>query len=86
MKDSIENLKSSQIVYSEHHYDECFEYKDGSGRVPDGNAIGYTAGERNPAESCVKLILFDDIQYSECDHHYWDNYELEHDASRVVVG
>ena len=89
MKDIIENLKSSQIVYSEHHYDECFEYKDGSGRVPDGAAIGYTTGKHcrcDSAEACVELILFDDIQYCECDHDYWDNYELEHDASRVVVG
>ena len=35
------DLTSSQIIYSEHHYDECFEYKDGSGRVPEGTAIGY---------------------------------------------
>ena len=34
-------IKSSQIIYSEHDYDECFEYLDGSGRVPDGNAVGY---------------------------------------------
>ena len=34
------NIKSNQIVYSEHDYDECFEYTDGSGRVPEGNAVG----------------------------------------------
>ena len=32
---------SDQIVYSEHGIDECFEYKDGRGRVPDGIAVGY---------------------------------------------
>ena len=70
-------IKSSQIIYSEHHYDECFEYKDGSGRVPEGEAIGY--------EGEAKLILFEDIKYSECDHDYWDNYELEQDEGRVVL-
>ena len=35
------NIYSKNIVYSEHDYDECFEYKDGSGRVPDGLAVGY---------------------------------------------
>ena len=34
-------ISSTQIVYSEHDYDECFEYKDGSGRVPDGTAVGF---------------------------------------------
>jgi len=78
------NIKSNQIVYSEHGEDECFEYKDGSGRVPEGTAIGYetTAGKVIPA----KLVLFEDIKYSEGDHDYWDNYELEHDIDRVVVG
>jgi hypothetical protein len=37
----IIKIKSTDIVYSEHDYDECFEYVDGSGRVPDGTAIGY---------------------------------------------
>ena len=52
--------------------------------MPDGTAIGYetTAGKVIPA----KLVLFEDIKYSEGDHDYWDNYELEHDIDRVVVG
>lgn len=81
-------IKSSQIVYSEHGYDECFEYKDGSGRVPEGNAIGYEIDYPNGHDDqpCVKLILFDDIKYSEYDHDYWDNYELENDSERVVLG
>ena len=76
-------INSSQIVYSEHNYDECFEYKDDSGRVPDGTAIGYEtiAGKVIP----VKLVLFDDIKYSEYDHDYWDNYELEQDHERVFI-
>ena len=54
-------LKSNQIVYSEHHYDECFEYKDGGGRVPEGNAVGYEVDHPNGYDDqpCVKLILFD---------------------------
>ncbi len=78
-------IKSSQLVYSEHDYDECFEYKDGSGRVPDGNAVGYEVSHSTGPNS-TKLILFNDIKYSEHDHKYWDNYELEHDLDRVVVG
>ena len=76
-------ISSGQIIYSEHHYDECFEYKDGAGRVPDGTAIGYetTAGKVIPA----KLVLFDDIKYSQHDHNYWDNYELEYDTDRIVL-
>jgi len=70
-------IKSSQIVYSEHGYDECFEYKDGRGRVPDGDAVGY--------ETNNELILFDDIKYSKYDHDYWDNYELEHDIDRIIL-
>jgi hypothetical protein len=73
-------IKSSQIVYSEHGYDECFEYKDGGGRVPDGNAIGYESDD-----SCAKLVLFEDIKYSKYSHDYWDNIELEHDIERVII-
>lgn len=74
----IIKIKSTDIVYSEHDYDECFEYKDGSGRVPDGSAIGYEHNEQ--------LILFQDIKYSQYDHDYWNNYELEHDVDRIVIG
>ena len=72
------NLISREIVYSEHGYDECFEYKDGAGRVPDGLAIGYELGGEG-------LVLFNDIKYSEFDHDYWDNYELEFDVNRVII-
>ena len=65
-------IKSSQIIYSEHDYDECFEYLDGSGRVPDAD---------NPV-----LILFEDVTYSKHDHKYWNNYELEQDVDRIVIG
>ena len=74
----IIKIKSTDIVYSEHDYDECFEYKDGSGRVVDGAAIGYEQNEQ--------LILFKDIIYSQYDHQYWDNYELENDVDRIVIG
>ena len=74
----IIKIKSTDIVYSEHDYDECFEYKDGSGRVADGAAIGY--------EHNQQLILFEDIKYSQYDHDYWNNYELEHDVDRIVIG
>jgi len=78
-------IKSDQIVYSEHGEDECFEYTNDSGRVPDGIAIGYELAHSSGHNS-LKLILFEDIKYSECDHDYWDNHELEHDVDRVVVG
>jgi len=74
----IIKIKSTDIVYSEHDYDECFEYVDGSGRVPDGSTIGYEHNEQ--------LILFQDIKYSQYDHDYWNNYELEHDVDRIVIG
>jgi hypothetical protein len=79
------NIRSSQIVYSEHHYDECFEYKDGRGRVSDGVAIGYEAEDHDLAGPITTFILFKDIKYSEYDHDYWDNYELEHDTERIVL-
>ena len=76
------SLKSTQIVYSEHHEDECFEYINGKGRVPEGEAIGY---EIQLTPRVLKLILFDDIKYSKYDHKYWDNYELEFDTDRVII-
>jgi len=75
-------ILSKNIVYSEHDYDECFEYKDGSGRVPDGLAVGYEIESNTPNKA---LILFDDITYSKYDHQYWDNYELENDVDRIVI-
>tara|TARA_Y100000592_G_C5356480_1_gene261417 strand:+ start:115 stop:339 length:225 start_codon:yes stop_codon:yes gene_type:complete len=72
-------IKSSQIIYSEHGYDECFEFVDGSGRVPDGSAVGFVG------EDGKDLTLFSDIVYSKYDHDYWDNYELENDIDRVVL-
>jgi len=75
-------ILSKNIVYSEHDYDECFEYKDGSGRVPDGLAVGYEIESNTPNRV---LILFDDITYSKYDHQYWDNYELENDIDRIVI-
>ena len=77
-------MKSSDIVYSEHGYDECFEYVDGSGRVPEGTAVGYI--QANPIMQSGALTLFEDIKYSQYDHDYWDNYELEHDVDRIVIG
>lgn len=78
-------ILSKNIIYSEHDYDECFEYKDGSGRVPDGIAIGYEQEDHDLAGSITKLFLFQDIQYSKYDHQYWDNYELENDVDRIVI-
>ena len=71
-------ISSLQIIYSEHGYDECFEYKNGKGRVPDGLAIGYESDDKG-------LTLFNDIKYSKYDHDYWDNYELEMDEDRLVL-
>lgn len=71
-------ISSKSIVYSEHGYDECFEYLNGRGRVEDGIAIGYQSNKD-------KLVLFCDICYSKYDHQYWDNYELEHDVNRLVL-
>jgi hypothetical protein len=75
-------IKSSDIIYSEHDYDECFEYTDGSGRVPDGTAVGYEIDSNSQTRV---LILFNDITYSKYDHQYWDNYELENDVDRIVI-
>jgi len=77
------NILSKNIVYSEHDYDECFEYKDGSGRVPDGLAVGYI--HISPVMKQESFFLFDDITYSKYDHQYWDNYELENDIDRIVI-
>lgn len=77
------NILSKNIVYSEHDYDECFEYKDGSGRVPDGLAVGYT--HVSAVMEQETFFLFDDITYSKYDHQYWDNYELENDVDRIVI-
>ena len=74
---TISTIHSRDIVYSEHHMDECFEYKDGSGRVPDGDAVGIIVAGR--------LELFGDIKYSEANHDYWDNFELEFDANRIIL-
>ena len=65
--------------------DECFEYKDGSGRVPEGIAIGYEQQDHDLAGLTSSLILFADIQYSQHDHQYWDNQELENDVDRIIV-
>jgi hypothetical protein len=54
------------------------------GRVPEGTAIGYEMSHSSGSNS-LKLILFEDIKYSEYDHDYWDNYELEQDSDRVVL-
>lgn len=76
-------MKSSNIVYSEHGLDECFEYKNGSGRVPDGLAVGFV---KNFSGSTLSdLFLFDDIIYSHYDHDYWDNLELENDVDRLIL-
>ena len=72
-------IKSSQIIYSEHGYDECFEYINGSGRVPEGIAVGFVS------EDGKDLTLFSDITFSKYDHDYWDNYELEYDIDRIVL-
>jgi len=77
---NAQDLVSSKVVYSEHGYDECFEYADGSGRIPDGIAIGYQ-GDR----SSDKIILFKDVKYSSYDHDYWDNLELENDITRIIL-
>ena len=78
MKNIIKKINSTQIVYSEHHYDECFEYKNGKGRIPEGNAIGILVDK--------DLQLFEDVIYSKYDHQYWDNYELEFDEDRLIIG
>jgi hypothetical protein len=71
-------INSDQIIYSEHDEDECFEYKDGRGRVPDGIAVAYES-------NLSGIVLFNDIKYSEYSHDYWNNYELEHDSERIVL-
>ena len=78
-------IKSSQIVYSEHDYDECFEFVDGSGRVRDGVAVGYLK-VFEPSNGVIKdLFLFKDVKYSEFDHNYWNNLELENDVDRIIL-
>lgn len=74
-------ISSDQIVYSEHGYDECFEYISG-GRVPEGIAVGYEIESNAPNRI---LILFKDIKYSKYNHDYWDNLDLENDANRLIL-
>lgn len=76
-------ITSDQIIYSEHGCDECFEYKDGEGRVPDGVAIGYVYV--SPVMEQETFYLFKDICYSKYNHDYWDNFELEEDVDRIVL-
>jgi hypothetical protein len=76
-------ISSTDVVYSEHDIDECFEYKDGRGRVPDGTAIGYI--EITPVLKQEHFYLFEDITYSKYDHDYWNNYELENDINRIIL-
>lgn len=76
-------INSSQIIYSEHGYDECFEYEDGSGRVPEGEAIGYEIMDGIGDDG--EFILFEDIKYSEYNHDYWDNYDIEKDVDRLII-
>ena len=73
------NISSKQIVYSEHDYDECFEFSNGKGRVPNGDAVGFVS------EDGKSLTLFSDIVFSKYDHQYWDNLELENDINRVIL-
>jgi|TARA_B110000305_G_C19344270_1_gene590819 hypothetical protein len=75
-------IKSSQIIYSEHEYDECFEYLDGRGRVADGDAVGYQIESNSPSPV---IILFSDITYSKYDHKYWNNLEIEKDIDRLIL-
>lgn len=73
------NIKSAQIVYSEHDYDECFEFTNGDGRVPEGIAVGFLS------EDGKSFTLFSDITYSKYDHKYWDNLNLECDTERLII-
>ena len=73
------NIKSTQIIYSEHEYDECFEYVNGGGRVPEGIAVGFVT------EDGKDLSLFSDVVYSKYDHKYWNNLELENDTNRLIL-
>jgi len=81
----VTEINSNQIIYSEHDYDECFEYKNGKGRVPDGLAVGYEIEDHDLAGACSKIVLFKDIKYSQYDHDYWNNYELENDLNRITI-
>ena len=56
-------INSCDIVYSEHGYDECFEYKDGRGRVPEGTAVGYI--HTSPFMKQETFFLFDDMPVPE---------------------
>ena len=78
-------MKSSQIIYSEHDYDECFSFKDGSGRVPEGDAVGFMSYLSPDDKTPTKLVLFDDICYCENDHAYWNNLDLENDIDRLIL-
>lgn len=79
----IPKILSDNIVYSEHDIDECFEYKDGRGRVPEGIAIGYIIISNFSKQET--FYLFKDIKYSEYDHIYWNNLELENDVGRLIL-
>ena len=78
-------INSTQIIYSEHDYDECFEFIDGSGRVPEGDAVGFLIRLFPDDKTPTKLVLFQDICYCQNDHTYWNNLDLENDVDRLVL-
>jgi len=49
-------------------------------------AIGYEQEDHDLAGPIINLVLFEDIKYSQYDHDYWNNYELEYDVDRIVIG
>jgi hypothetical protein len=73
------HIKSTQLVYSDHNSDTCFEYNGcGHKRVPHGRAVGYTHNFGHKVVPDDVLILFEDIKDGDYTHRYWNEYEKKH--------
>ena len=70
------NIKSTQLVYSDHNSDMCYEYKKPiCGRIPHGVAIGYKHNFNHEAVPDDVLILFEDVKKGDYTHRYWNQHE-----------
>jgi|SaaInlV_165m_DNA_1040744.scaffolds.fasta_scaffold09071_3 hypothetical protein len=71
------HIKSTQLTYSDHNSDMCFEYAGPEhARVPHGIAVGYIHNFNHEVVPEDVLILFDDIKRGDYTHRYWNEYEL----------
>ena len=73
------HIKSTQLVYSDHNSNMCFEYLEPQHkRVPRGIAVGYKHNFNHEVVPNDLLILFEDIKECDYTHRYWNEYERKH--------